>query len=588
MFTVTTGADAGLGSLREGINQSNMGNVSTINIAVPLVTLTSAELLIINDVTIVGAPSEVTRDPNAIPFRIFNIQGNNPQTFIVSFSNLTISQGLNNTDDGGGINVANATVILTNVIVSNNESTLGTGGGINATNSLLTLINSTVSNNIIASDGAGIYIAGLSLTLVNTTVTGNFTDGTTGGGDGGGIFASGNPENITTLSITNSTISNNTSIAGGGILTGFVNLTITDSTISNNISGDGGGINTTATNSIITNSTISNNTTSGTDSGGGITIDNDPGNTTTLINVTISENNYNGNGNGSGGIVVRDGIVSLGNTIVANNTAPASNPFSPDVGGIFISLGNNLIGNGSGSIGFINGVNGDQVGTTANPINPLLGPLQFNGGPTQTMALQFGSPAINAGNNNLISSEFDQRGPPFIRINPPGGIIDIGAFEFQFFIICYSGKSKILTKNILTKKISTTNAEDVIAGVHEVLNVNNNSFVPVKINIVTGVVNNFMLIKKNAIGINQPIDDFYVTPGHEIMINNKIIKAKYIPQARRVYVEPQKVYSICTDQRCPIKVNGLNVMTWGYNKWIVNTKKKGINWIDNKVNNNLI
>src|SRR5262249_34310098 len=89
---------------------------------------------------------------------------------------------------------------------------------------------------------------------------------------------------------------------------------------------------------------------------------------------------------------------------------------------------NNLIGDGTGMTGLVNGVNGNQVGTAANPIDPRLGPLADNGGPTLTHALLPGSPAIDAG-NNAYATDFDQRGPGFPRI--VNGLIDIGAFEFQ-------------------------------------------------------------------------------------------------------------------------------------------------------------
>ena len=78
---------------------------------------------------------------------------------------------------------------------------------------------------------------------------------------------------------------------------------------------------------------------------------------------------------------------------------------------------------GIGSTGLTNGVNNDQVGTRASPINPQLGPLQNNAGPTDTRALLMNSPAINAGNDALAPAA-DQRG--FSR----SGVSDIGAFEF--------------------------------------------------------------------------------------------------------------------------------------------------------------
>jgi hypothetical protein len=111
------------------------------------------------------------------------------------------------------------------------------------------------------------------------------------------------------------------------------------------------------------------------------------------------------------------------------------------------SRNNNLIGKNDGSTGFINGSNGDIVGTTAAPVNPLLGPLANNGGPTQTFALLAGSPALDAGDNcvtqaahcgdpNIAQLNTDQRGAGFSRIvdGPDAdttATVDIGAFEAQ-------------------------------------------------------------------------------------------------------------------------------------------------------------
>jgi len=120
-----------------------------------------------------------------------------------------------------------------------------------------------------------------------------------------------------------------------------------------------------------------------------------------------------------------DGTTKLTNTIVAENTATTS---GPDALGAFASQGNNLIGETDGSSGW---VSSDLTGTIAQPLNPLLAPLGNYGGPTQTMALLPGSPAIDAGNNALIPAGVttDQRGPGFPRI--VGGTVDIGAFEVQ-------------------------------------------------------------------------------------------------------------------------------------------------------------
>ena len=97
------------------------------------------------------------------------------------------------------------------------------------------------------------------------------------------------------------------------------------------------------------------------------------------------------------------------------------------------SNGYNLIGN-RGNLVF--GGPADQAGDAATPINPMLGPLQNNGGPTPTHALIAGSPAFDAGNSS--GSINDQRGPGFLRVvdllagNASGGDgADIGAYEAQ-------------------------------------------------------------------------------------------------------------------------------------------------------------
>jgi hypothetical protein len=104
--------------------------------------------------------------------------------------------------------------------------------------------------------------------------------------------------------------------------------------------------------------------------------------------------------------------LTLGNTIVAGNS-------SRDVNAMVTSLGYNLIGNGSQSSGY---VDTDLVGTSDNPIDPLLGPLQNNGGPTPTMALLPGSPALDAGDTGQLGMA-DQRG--VVR----SGGVNIGAYQ---------------------------------------------------------------------------------------------------------------------------------------------------------------
>ena len=137
----------------------------------------------------------------------------------------------------------------------------------------------------------------------------------------------------------------------------------------------------------------------------------------------LSVSNSTISGNSGGGIFNNNSnyIAEITSTIIAEND-------NIDISGSFTSGGNNLIGNGDGGNGFTNGVNGDIVGSTAAAIDPLLGPLQDNGGPTFTQALLSASPAIDAGSNpNNLST--DQRGTGFDRVLD--STADIGAFELQ-------------------------------------------------------------------------------------------------------------------------------------------------------------
>jgi predicted outer membrane repeat protein len=186
-------------------------------------------------------------------------------------------------------------------------------------------------------------------------------------------------------------------------------VTITGSTFRGNSAANGGGIDSDST-LTITDSTFSGNSAT---SGGGIL----NSGKLTLTNSTIADNSASGFGGGIYGGGFGGGNVR--STIVAGNNAP----FGPDVAFGIPSQGHNLIGNGSGGTGF---TGMDLVGTSGHLIDPLLGPLQDNGGRTQTMALLPGSPAIDAGDNTGAPAT-DQRGFPRIV----GGTIDIGAFELQ-------------------------------------------------------------------------------------------------------------------------------------------------------------
>ncbi len=211
-------------------------------------------------------------------------------------------------------------------------------------------------------------------------------------------------------------------------------LILTRSTITGN--SNGGMYFAATSNAVnISNTTVTGNSTPA--SGGGISsLSTD----VTLNNVTVSHNTATMSG---GGIYYENAAsgMNVRNTLVANNTSA----LGPDVhsqnvltGIKIVSRGNNLIGRNSGDHGFTDGVNFDKVGTLASPIDPLLGPLQNNGGPTDTRATLTASPARDAGNFCVTNGTCaagppptplanDQRGPGFPRAFETG--VDIGAFE---------------------------------------------------------------------------------------------------------------------------------------------------------------
>src|SRR6516164_3525923 len=235
---------------------------------------------------------------------------------------------------------------------------------------------------------------------------------------GGGILSEGS------LTISNSTVRGNLAFTGGGILNEG-SLIISNSTIANNTVNfeygevRGGGIYNAGT-LAITNSTIASNEAAGTDpgveQGGGIY----NAGTLTVNNSTISGNaaySVFASGAADGGGIYNTSTLNMRNTVLARNYAGR---YGPDLFGSLASSGYNVIGNTQGGSGF------DP--TDLLNTDPLLGPLQNNGGPTLTMALQRGSPAIDAG-DNTGAPDWDQRGEGFPRI--VNDIIDIGAYEVQ-------------------------------------------------------------------------------------------------------------------------------------------------------------
>jgi hypothetical protein len=287
---------------------------------------------------------------------------------------------------------------------------------------------------ILVTTGINVRLSGITIQHGNASIS--------GGGDSGegvsAIYGGGIFNNAGNLTIANSVLRNNVNMhsnstdgiwgAGGAIFThgGLVN--VISSTISGNRvpAGIGAGMAIRSGATVtVTNSTLVDNQGGESSEGGGAIYNYNS--TLSVINSTITGNaiaNPTGRGYGGGGIYNYSfqfpGIFTLINSIVAGNTASHG---APDIAGGVNTSSHNLLSSAVGTHDqIVNGVNGDIV----NPI-PLLGTLGAYGGPTQTVPLLPGSPAIGAGVTGPNIPTFDQRGVART------GHTDIGAFQSQGF-----------------------------------------------------------------------------------------------------------------------------------------------------------
>lgn len=309
-------------------------------------------------------------------------------------------------DRGGGIR-NDGTIALTDVRITNNTSG-SFGGGLYAhLNADSTVVSSIFDGNFSDAGGGGISQGG-TIMVADTVITGNTVEDGAGGapGTGGGLNTSG------TAVVTDSTISDNTAVAaGGGVHSSGDSVTIERSVITGNTSGFQGGAIYHGGSTIVgvmdlVNVTISGNTSQ---SAGVLTTRSD---TTNLLNVTFADN-ASIESDSQNLSAIFNGLINVQNSILStddgNNCGIAGT----------ISLGNNL--ESGDTCGFDTG-SGDIINT-----DPMLGPLQDNGGPTVTHALLAGSRALSAANQGACPDD-DQRGAP----RPQGDGCDIGAYESSF------------------------------------------------------------------------------------------------------------------------------------------------------------
>ncbi len=368
-FTVTNINDSGSGSLRQAVldANANLAAIHEINFQAGLtgtIILTNGTIEISGQLTITGPGADVLAVSGNKVSRVFTVAGPGPTTI----QGLTIKEG--RAEQGGGIYSAEGFLTLNHLTFSNNLA-------MNAANAAT------------SGEGGGLYNKGSTLTVMNSTLSDNTT-----GGAGGGIHNFNGP-----LTVSNSTLSGNIagSNGGGGINSYGSTLTVINSTLSGNVAGDidgmGGGIRMNYGALTVRNSTLT-------------------GNTATRV----------------GGGIYSMNIATVNNSLIVGNTASrAKEVYQAYWAGSFTS-GYNLFGQQSlAGVESVTLLETDQI--LAGLADSAIGPLANNGGPTQTHLLVAGSPAINKGNNSLIpiGVTTDQRGTGFPRILD--GTVDIGAVE---------------------------------------------------------------------------------------------------------------------------------------------------------------
>jgi predicted outer membrane repeat protein len=474
IITVTNTHDSGPGSLRQALADANDGD--TINFAVTgTIGLTIGELLVAKDLMISGPGAQKLAVDGHGKTRVFHVASGKT----VTISGLTITNG-NGVPGGtgGGIHNDHASLMLNNCTLSSNSANIGGGvynNGERSGNAFLSINNcifkensagnsgggifnngemggsatvgvnnSTFNGNSASSDGGGIFNDGgfsgtAYLEIALTTVSGNSANG-----NGGGIANDGSTTGSADLQIVNSTVLGNSATSGGGVHNhgqqfGKSMLEVINSTVTGNNSDAGAGVYNLGEGAILSIASSTINANSAATYGGAIYSDSL---TVAAQNSTISGNSAGSSlGDSGGGIINYNATLTITNTTLSGNSAYYAGAIhnsaaTLSVGNTVVkagALGVNIVNTGTGASqgynvcsddggGYLTGP-GDQINT-----DPLLGPLQDNGGTTLTHALLPGSPAINTGDPKFTPPPGqDQRGYPRVV----SGRIDIGSFEVQ-------------------------------------------------------------------------------------------------------------------------------------------------------------
>ena len=329
----------------------------------------------------------------------------------VTLANLTISGGFSTRvgDDGAAVSNSGMLTVMRSAFSGNYASF----GGAVFNSGTLTVTDSMFSGNMAVEGGAIDNARPGSAVVTNTTFSDNRTT------DGGAVYNSG------TAVVRYSTFTGNSANFGGAIFNSNT-FTGTGDTFAGNHATDGGAISDSGITVAVTDSTFSGN--SALDNGGAV--ENNSG------DFTGTNCTFSGNSAGSGGAIasrnpVTGGTVTLTNTILAGSPSGGNCYISP---GAAVADGGNNIDDGS-TCGFTGIGCTTTSGSSFCATSPLLAPagLADNGGPTQTIALDANSPAIDGGNESVCGAppvnNLDQRG--FARPGLGASSCSIGAYEYN-------------------------------------------------------------------------------------------------------------------------------------------------------------
>lgn len=416
------------------------GGISIDNLAGPL-TLTDVEIT--NSDAIAGPGGGIVADGvlGPVSFERVSITGNESHTesgggggllgvvLDIDFDDVTIAGNTADDHYGGFVIQGVGAVDLTDLEVADNAATTGDFGGMSVeTDDAITIDGLTATDNDALTGAVGglrLDSSASDVTVSDATITGNesdayaslvagahgatqFTDATiaanTATSNVGGLITFGDGVTLTRVSA----IGNEGPGSGGASIISNDNVLVEASTFAGNITtGQGGGLMVQTTNDHLNlfNSTVSGNTAN---DGGGLAV---AGTSVDVVFSTVVDNTASG---AEGAVLGAAGsTVDYDHSIVAGNTGAAFN----DMSGIIGSVDYSLVEDPSGVL--------MAVGTNVFGVDPKLGPLTDNGGPTATHLPAADSAAVDGGDPAFMAALLDQRG----SARYVGGVIDIGSVE---------------------------------------------------------------------------------------------------------------------------------------------------------------